>query len=215
MMKVNRGISTPYSFTKDESSTISSRFSDYRDWNKIVFKDIKGNIINHYRKEQDNQCCYCKSELGFDIKQVDIEHFLSKRKFSHFTFEPLNLSLSCPGCNTKKNESKTTNYEYKVYPKNSRNLIAVHPHFDDYIEHIEIQEGLLYVGITKKGTYTIYICELCRLRTVEAKAKALNNKDDRTLEELEKIRLSDSSNPEELRTSFNFLLDILKKKEID
>ena len=100
-MSINR-IENQYKFTKEELDIIKNNFTCHTDWDKVCFADLKKAIIIFLRKEQDNKCCYCKKELGFDLKQVDIEHILPKSTFSNFTFHVKNLALSCPGCNTKK-----------------------------------------------------------------------------------------------------------------
>src|SRR5690606_19612567 len=92
----------PYRFTAGESTIIANNLSTHTDWTKVVFNLIKENIIAHLRIQQDNTCCYCKYQLGFDIKQVDIEHIIPKSEYGQFTFESQNLALSCPACNTKK-----------------------------------------------------------------------------------------------------------------
>ena len=71
-----RKINNPYSFSSNEKSLIKREYCNYNDWEKNVFKDIKSNIVNHLRLEQNNRCCYCGKELGFDIKAVDIEHII-------------------------------------------------------------------------------------------------------------------------------------------
>ncbi len=86
-------IATPYTINNDEQAIVDNNFTLHTDWDKkSVFDGIKSNIRNFLRIQQDNECCYCKRELGFDIKEVDIEHITPKSLYSHFTFEPLNLA---------------------------------------------------------------------------------------------------------------------------
>lgn len=59
----------------------------------------------------------------------------------------------------------------------SNNILIVHSHFDEYNKHILIKDGCVFEAISKKGSHTITVCELFRLKIVEARAKAaLNSK---------------------------------------
>lgn len=164
-------INTPYSFTSIELALIKAKFDVHTDWDKDCFSDIKKSIRDHLRPEQDNKCCYCKRTLGTDIKDVDIEHIIPKSEYPKFTFEPNNLALSCPGCNTKKGDDKVLTKKIVRYPTHSKNTKIIHGHYDDYYAHIEIHQGLLYEAITKKGSHTITTCELFRLKKALKKVK--------------------------------------------
>lgn len=162
----------PYNFTAVESSIIAKHFSTHSDWTKGVFDSIKVNIIAHLRVQQDNMCCYCKYQLGFDIKQVDIEHIIPKSEYEIFTFRNLNLALSCPACNTKKSIKPVLNSSIVNYPVNGTNFKIIHAHYDDYSTNIDIINHCVFVAKTSKGSETITFCELFRLSTVEQRAKA-------------------------------------------
>ena len=165
-------ILVPYSFTAEESTVIANNFNTHTDWSKAIFDSIKVNIITHLRTQQNNTCCYCKYQLGFDIKQVDIEHIIPKSEYENFTFETRNLALSCPACNTKKSTKSVLNNVIVNYPKNGANLIIIHAHYDDYSNHIDIINDCVFVAKSTKGSETITFCELFRLSTVEQRAKA-------------------------------------------
>lgn len=168
-------INTPYSFTKDEKKTINDKFTTHTDWDKSAFDSIKENLVTFLRGEQDNECCYCKRELGFDIKDVDIEHILPKSKYEKFTFHPKNLALSCPGCNTKKSINEVLKKtSITNYPKNGRNIKIVHAHYDNYTKHIEILDNCVYSAHDDKGHETIGIAKLYRLKKVVENAKKAN-----------------------------------------
>jgi uncharacterized protein (TIGR02646 family) len=165
-------ISSPYKFTKGEKKIIKDNFTSHNDWDTNgVFDPIKTNIKADLRPKQTNKCCYCKKELGYDIKEVEIEHIVPKSKYEAFTFEPLNLALSCPACNTKKSHTDTLVRPFTRYTKISKNYLIVHAHLDNFDEHIIIHNDCLFEGISKKGCRTIEMCELFRLKTVEKKAK--------------------------------------------
>jgi len=174
----------PYNFTILEQSIIAQYFSIHSDWTKIVFDSIKVNIISHLRTQQNNMCCYCKYQLGFDIKQVDIEHIVPKSEYEIFTFKAINLALSCPSCNTKKSTKPVLNRSIVNYPLNGTNFKIIHAHYDDYSNHIDIVNGCLFVAKTSKGSETITFCELFRLSTVEEKVKAYQKVSPTHLEQL-------------------------------
>ena len=79
--------------------------------------------------------------------------------------------MSCPGCNTKKGDDKVLNKVIVRYPKHSKNVTIIHAHYDDYYAHIKINNDMVFEALSKKGSHTITICELFRLKKVEAKAK--------------------------------------------
>lgn len=177
-------IPIPYSFTAGESTIIANNFNTHSDWTKTVFNPIKENIVAHLRVQQNNTCCYCKYQLGFDIKQVDIEHIIPKSEYEKFTFENRNLALSCPACNTKKSTKPVLNNPVVNYPTNGTNFIIVHAHYDNYSNHIDIINNCVFVAKSKKGSETITFCELFRLSTVEQRAKAYQTLSPNLLQQL-------------------------------
>jgi hypothetical protein len=71
-------------------------------------------------------------------------------------------------CNLKKsekdpfiNKEAMVNPKRITYPKNSSAFRIVHPHFDNYNDHI-YNLGMVYLGKTEKGKATIYACDLLR-----------------------------------------------------
>ena len=197
-------IQTPYSLTAEESAIISQNFRTHNDWTKAVFNPIKHNIISHLRVQQNNLCCYCKYQLGFDIKQVDIEHIIPKSEYDNFTFKTLNLALSCPACNTKKSIKPVLNNAIVTYPVDGTNFKIIHAHYDDYSNHIDIIQNCLFVAKTTKGSETITFCELFRLSTVEERAKAYQNIRPNILEQL----VGELTNPH--TQNKEHLIDIIK-----
>jgi len=164
-------ILNPYCFSSAEKKAIKDSFEQHTDWDKACFDDIKASIKEDLRPKQEHSCCYCKRELGFDIKEVDIEHIIPKSKYEKFTFHPKNLALSCPGCNTNKSNQPVLFKEIKNYPRTGSNLTIVHPHFDHYKKHIEIHEEAIYEGLSSKGCETIKLCKLFRLKKVLERQK--------------------------------------------
>jgi len=187
-------IASPYIFTQLEILLINQKYHVHTDWDKKVFDNIRENLRDFLRPKQKNKCCYCKSELGFDIKAVDIEHILPKSEYKQFGFEGLNLALSCPGCNTKKGD-KVVSKKVVRYPKHSKNMTIIHAHYDDYYEHIKIHGKCVFEALTRKGSHTITVCELFRLKKAESKArkvKMVKKKASRL------IKKAENASPEEL-----------------
>lgn len=177
-------ILVPYKLTTAEKKIIADNFNTHSDWSKAVFDSIKANIMAHLRLQQKNTCCYCKYPLGFDIKQVDIEHIIPKSEYERFTFETRNLALSCPGCNTKKSTKPVLKNSIVNYPKNGNNVIIIHAHYDDYSNHIDIINDCVFVAKSSKGSETITFCELFRLSTAEQKTKTYKKSSPSVLKQL-------------------------------
>lgn len=198
----------PYSFTAGESTIIANNFNMHSDWTKDVFNPIKQNIISHLRVQQLNKCCYCKNQLGFDIKQVDIEHIIPKSEYEQFTFKSLNLALSCAPCNTKKSTKPVLNNPITNYPINGTNFKIIHAHYDEYSNHIDIINNCVFVAKTKKGSETITFCELFRLSSVEQKAKAYNTISPSILQQL--VDDLKNANPTDKKELIDLIKDAIK-----
>ena len=205
-------IVNPYDFTDDENSLISLNFSNHDDWYKPVFDGVRENLRNHLRTEQNNKCCYCQQELGFDLKEVDIEHIIPKSEISYFTFHNKNLALSCPACNTIKHDKSVfiKSIKLKKYPVNSKNIKIIHPHFDNYDKNIQILDDSVYAARTLKGSETISICGLYRFWEVIEKAKKFRTKKSPIANMVEEIR---QGGPVVDELS-DFLVSIIKKAKM-
>ena len=84
-------------------------------------------------------------------------------------FNAVNLCVVCAECNVIKRDQEVEKCcenvlkrKPRIYPKSSAAFKVVHPHFDDWHEHIEIISGI-FLHITKKGLFTIFCCELNRM----------------------------------------------------
>lgn len=188
-------IRSPYKLTIAEKKLIAGNFTTHTDWEKPIFDGIKTKVRNNLRPKQKNKCCYCKKELGHDIKEVDIEHIIPKSEYRDFTFETINLALSCPACNTIKKDKKILKEAIKRYPKTTRSFLIVHAHYDNYNQHIVIHNDCIFEGISKKGCRTIEVCELFRLKAVEKKARKVLTSRTKTSELVELVR---KASPKEL-----------------
>jgi uncharacterized protein (TIGR02646 family) len=134
-------------------------------WSDNDIADIRDSIKQFYIHEQRFTCPYCMQIIRSDNGRVwDIEHIIPRENEKNFMFSERNLCVSCPDCNNRKGaERVSTSKAKKILPTRSDLYIIIHPHFDDYSQHIEvIKAGAYYVAKTKKGEKTISICGLNR-----------------------------------------------------
>ncbi|EKO3629018.1 hypothetical protein [Vibrio metschnikovii] len=135
------------------------------DWGNDEFDEIRRVIKNHYKVEQGYKCPYCAVIYPVTHGMVwDIEHIVAKDKKVQFMFEPRNLCVACKDCNCSKNSKQVLVSPSRVkFPTNSKAYKIVHPHFDDYEEHINaVVPGEFYRPLTEKGEFTIITCRLLR-----------------------------------------------------
>ncbi|WP_272690891.1 HNH endonuclease [Providencia sp. PROV116] len=197
----------PYLFNAEELKIItalqSKNLSSKDMWEDNSVSDIKSRLKKHYIMEQKQKCAYCKVELHTTHGMVwDTEHIIDKDSFPQWTFESLNLCVSCKDCNQAKwNKNVIKSNNYKKFPSKDANYYIVHAHFDNYVDHIEAAvPGVTYRYKTEKGKRTIEICGLLRYHKIG------DRKDiDPTLQAV----LSYAANiqtPEALQNALNFLL---------
>lgn len=171
-------IGVAYQPTDIEVNVLEGTNESHSDWSANKYNEFKQNLKQHYRSQQDNRCCYCKKELGFDLKETEIEHILAKSAYPQFMFEVQNLAISCPGCNVSKGSVNVLlgNTIPKKYPCNPKHYAIVHPHFDYYSDHIQIVDNVLFAPLTEKGIKTIQVCKLHRLSKVMAQSNQKQTK---------------------------------------
>lgn len=156
-------------FSVDEILKVKAKLEDKEfsseSWSDEDIYDLKKNIKKHYLIEQKNICPYCKQKIKSNHGRYwDIDHVIPRSSVPEFMFQPLNLCVSCVDCNSAKSNKTVTNSKArKKYPSKSSDYLIIHPHFDDYHEHIiVIKEGFYYVARKKKGEKTIEVCKLNR-----------------------------------------------------
>ncbi|HEM7950361.1 HNH endonuclease [Citrobacter koseri] len=134
-------------------------------WSDNDISDIRDSIKQFYIHEQEFTCPYCmqitRSNNG---RMWDIEHIIPRENEKNFMFSAENLCVACPDCNNRKGATRvSTSKATKILPTRSDLYLIIHPHFDEYSQHIEvIKPGAFYVAKTKKGEKTIGICGLNR-----------------------------------------------------
>lgn len=160
-------------YTKEIQTIIAKKLKDPSfepsEWNSDELLPVRRYIRNYYRRAQNFKCAYCKKSVSMQsVDNAHIEHILAKSRNRSFIFEPRNLCVVCADCNVIKRSKeiegkhedvlkKTT----KRYPKTSKAFRIVHPHFDNYYDHIVIC-GDFYLDRTEKGSFTIMACRLNR-----------------------------------------------------
>lgn len=147
---------------KDYEATPNIQHQDF--WMKKEVSSIKAEIKSHYKTIQNYKCVYCNKKIPVKHSSVwDAEHIVARENSPHFMFTPKNLCIACKDCNgPKSNQNVLTNKSKKNYPANSDDFLIIHPHFDDYQDHIAIYMDKIYSPKTKKGQKTIELCNLLR-----------------------------------------------------
>ncbi|PFM82688.1 hypothetical protein COJ46_02440 [Bacillus sp. AFS077874] len=158
------------------------------DWEKTKtdLKYVRNIIYEKLSFTYGEYCYYCKMPLDLGSNPGDIEHIVHKGNdnYKEFSYHPLNLTLTCKKCNTAKGikesfeiNKQNINYIYDNYPKNSSDYKIVHTHFDNYDDHLDLEN---YIFIhpkenSPKGIYTINICNLYRLDLALGRVKNYRN----------------------------------------
>lgn len=123
-----------------------------------IFESIKIAIRRHALRIQNVKCVFCETALEFG--GAHIEHFVPKGKHPEFLYEPLNLSCSCPICNSvaKKGDKETIDGHLEAN-YSSNQFKYVHPYLDDVDKEICYRDpfGLFYnrKKCSEKGLRTI------------------------------------------------------------
>ena len=132
-------------------------------WENDLVKPVRRNAKAYFIRKQKRCCCYCKQRVSSkNFKVWDVEHVLPRSSNPAFMFEPQNLAVSCPDCNTAKSNKKISKSKnYKRFPRSSNSYTIVHPHFDSYEDNIHVV-GYIYSPKTLKGKETIIACDLLR-----------------------------------------------------
>ncbi|PFE56046.1 hypothetical protein CN318_12445 [Bacillus cereus] len=154
-------------------------------WKYSGASDTRKDIRDYLIKEFNNTCCYCQINIPRGNTKPEIDHVVHKKIYKQFTYHPKNLVLACPNCNHLKGMKETlirlrrVSYcSLKNYPCESRDFLIIHPYFDDYDKHIEIEASIFYQPKedSDKGKETIRICHLYRLQLAEQRAKELRER---------------------------------------
>lgn len=140
-------------------------------WSDDEVHPVRKQIKTHYIGEQARRCCYCNVEIPMDHHAVwDAEHIISRDGAARFMFVPRNLAIACKPCNGFKSEQEVRKNPTRVsFPDKSEHYLIVHPHFDEYSEHIVWVDKLVWPQ-TEKGIATVAMCRLHRFGLKQAGA---------------------------------------------
>lgn len=156
---------------------------------------FKKKLKTDLRVLQLAQCCFCRRQLS-DDGAVDMEHFIDKSLHGAYTFEIQNLALACSTCNGAKNghtlhilaklkrraERQGKKYSPRClaltsalatgapYPTTAISFRWVHPHVDNFSNHIQLTRGWVYTRVTLKGYRTIRSAKLNQISALEKRA---------------------------------------------
>lgn len=162
-----------YSNNSNESIEQIKKLSDFNheSWGHDDLKDLRSEVREFYRVEQKGYCAFCKKTISLvAAANCQVEHIVPKSKHIKFMFTEKNLCVICANCNQIKREQETLgeiqntvkSSTIKQYPRSSGGFKIVHPHFDNYSDHIKILNNKYYVDKTTKGHFTIGACKLNR-----------------------------------------------------
>lgn len=145
---------------------------DFIYWNDAAVNPVRKQIKDHYIADQQQRCCYCNRTYPTDNNAVwDGEHIIPKSRAARFLFEPRNLAASCKDCNIAKDEAEVrVNPDRKKFPDKAIHYRIVHPHFDNYEDHIRWY-GDAVKSLTPKGSALVAMCNLTRFGHIKVGAK--------------------------------------------
>lgn len=165
-------------------------------WSKSCLEVFKEHVKEYYDDVQNGRCAYCRMKVSLATGYYHIEHIAPKSLYPQWMYEPLNLCLACPNCNSAKSAKDIMSIsDVDEIPIHSDAYLIINPHIDKYFEHIEIIDGLLYRGITDKGKFTIEVCHLTRVELLTERAEKLIE-DTLTPGTFEKIMMTYVLHPE-------------------
>lgn len=168
-------ITSPYAMTSADLKAVSKASKgkpQKEDWENSSLKAYKDRVRQYYRQQQNRKCVYCRMDVSSATGYFHIEHIVPKSVHPEWMYEPFNLCLACPQCNSAKNiQEVLDNTDITDLPTESSDYLIIHPHIDRYFDNIEIVDGLLYKGLTKKGEYTIKLCNLTRPELLSERAR--------------------------------------------
>lgn len=164
-----------FNFSALELQYISDfNFEDKTYWDNTnePMTSIRKKIREHFLSAQNYQCCYCKMTKQEDHGLTwDVEHILPKILYPKFTFEPLNLAVSCKECNRSKWNNDIVIDSSKLnerYLSTSTNISIIHPHLDRYEDHLQVvrfgENRIFHTRVNNsiKGDNTFRVCNLMR-----------------------------------------------------
>lgn len=150
---------------------LASCASQDPDWQFSAHGPVKKVLKDFLFLAQQSECAYCRREIKDEEGHVEIDHILPKKergKFSNwsvnhpnkrratsgypsFTFEPLNLVLTCKRCNNRKGTYDSRKDRSipvpSTYPMDPDDFVWVHPYLHEYSEHICMHLDFIFLPV--------------------------------------------------------------------
>ncbi len=189
-------ITQKYILSQDDSDILQNNpVQEAKDWKKPIYKPIKDRVRNYYFDIQNGTCSYCRLPINGGTDNIEIEHIIDKNRRIDFTFEVLNLVVSCHKCNFNKSTKSVMNAcpPKNVYPNNSTTFNIIHGHYDDYFDHIEFLADSTYHALTDEGIFTIDKCKLDRIGLAEQRERVSMYENDEIINDV--IDINNSVDP--------------------
>jgi uncharacterized protein (TIGR02646 family) len=125
---------------------------------------FRNEVKDYYYAAQQRRCCYCSFELQPHKWTYDAEHILDKDEYPEYTFELNNIAAVCKHCNISKSNQaiSASKQRFQELSAKSEEYSIVHPHFDEWEEHLQFDEigRIVSVANSSKGEETIRICKI-------------------------------------------------------
>lgn len=181
-------IDNSISYSQNSKNIIEQKSKDpnfsHNNWGDEDLVDLRREIRNFYKEEQKGICSFCKKDVSLiSAMNCTVEHIVPKSLHLDYIFVEKNLCVICADCNQIKREQETlgeipetikNSKDRKKYPRSSNAFKIVHPHFDNYDDHIFMTNGF-YVDKSVKGHFTIGACKLNRKLHVFGREEVSND----------------------------------------
>lgn len=152
------------------------------DWDRTddAVKAFKKIVRAQLETCQEGKCAYCGLPLD-ETSRDELEHIAPKggaKRPQHveWTFEPLNLVMSCVLCNSSEMKGVNDTVSLKAGHYSACKFTIVHPRLDDPSVHFEWQgagKKILIKAKTPQGVESIKMFKLDSTLRSEARAKQL------------------------------------------
>lgn len=134
-------IASPYELTKEDQEIIekvSKGNPDKDQWDDSRLKSFKERVKDYYDGLQNQKCAYCRMDVSTATGYYHIEHIAPKSSYPQWMYDPRNLCLACPYCNSAKNDKEVLSRPCQELPTESNAYIIVNPHLDKYFDQITV-----------------------------------------------------------------------------
>ena len=207
-------ISIPYNL--DSRDLVLLRDNPIFSWDK-TYKIIQDKIRKDYCVKQRKICAYCNTEMDTKCNGSHLDHIVPKSKRQMWMYEPINLCLSCPQCNTTKLDKFTLSNISKnaiIPPRQSIYYTIIHPHFDNWNDHLFYEDDFFITASNNsiKGINTIEVCGLFRHLYIERRLRRSYTKIIDRIEILQIKKMESGTNNQlitEIETCINELTQYL------